>query len=99
MQGLSFPFPQEPKQQLEMNLSILAPVKGESEVEIWERMLALQREYRCYNSARVEAAVEALEMGWGIEEVGIPSRLCLNLLNEGLRAQIIASQEMRAYVE
>ena len=29
----------------------------------------LQREYHCYKSARLEAAVEALEMGWSIEEV------------------------------
>lgn len=35
------------------------------------RMLALQREFHCYNSARLEAAVEALEMGWSIEEVPI----------------------------
>ncbi len=31
----------------------------------------LQREYHCYNSARLEAAVEALERGLGIEEVPI----------------------------
>lgn len=29
----------------------------------------LQREYHCYNSARLEAAVEALERGWGIGAV------------------------------
>lgn len=29
----------------------------------------LQREYHCYNSARLEAAVEALERGVRIEEV------------------------------
>ena len=34
-------------------------------------MLALQREYHCYNSARLEAAVEALEKGWRIEDVPI----------------------------
>jgi hypothetical protein len=32
-------------------------------------MLKLQREYHCYNSARLEAAVEALEKGWGIGAV------------------------------
>jgi len=51
-------------------------------------MLALQKEYHCYNSARLEAAVEALENGCPIEEVPIPSRLCLDLLNEELQAQL-----------
>lgn len=60
------------------------------------RMLALQREFHCYNSARLEAAVEALEMGWSIEEVPIPSRLCLNLLNEGLRAQMLEGRAIKA---
>jgi hypothetical protein len=45
------------------------PEQRESDAEIWERMLMLQREYHCYKSARLEAAVEALEMGWSIEEV------------------------------
>lgn len=43
----------------------------ESDVECWLRMLALQREFHCYNSARLEAAVEALERGCSIEEVSI----------------------------
>ena len=34
-------------------------------------MLKLQREYHCYNSARLEAAVEALEKGWGIGAVSM----------------------------
>ncbi|PVH80264.1 hypothetical protein DL98DRAFT_515567 [Cadophora sp. DSE1049] len=54
-------------------------------------MLALQREYHCYNSARLEAAIEALEKGWRIEDVPIPSRFCLDLLNEELNAQIEAT--------
>ncbi len=37
----------------------------------WERMLNLQREYHCYNSARIEAAVEALDMGYSFEQVPI----------------------------
>lgn len=41
----------------------------ESDAECWQRMLALQKEYHCYQSARLEAAVEALENGWLIEEV------------------------------
>ncbi len=44
---------------------------GESDAECWSRMLMLQREYHCYNSARLEAAVEALERGVRIEEVPI----------------------------
>jgi len=51
-------------------------------------MLALQREFHCYKSARMEAVVEALEAGWRVEEVPVPSRFCLDLLNEELRAQI-----------
>ena len=50
------------------------PVQQESDAECWERMLALQREYHCYKSARLEAAVEALERGCSIEEV--PMRGC-----------------------
>ena len=45
--------------------------REESDAECWERMLALQREYHCYNSARLEAAVEALERGCRIEDVPI----------------------------
>ncbi|KAH7397685.1 hypothetical protein BKA64DRAFT_44438 [Cadophora sp. MPI-SDFR-AT-0126] len=67
------------------------PRKGESDAECWSRMLALQREYHCYNSARLEAAVEALDNGWRIEDVPIPSRFCLDLLNEELKAQIEAT--------
>jgi len=76
---------------------LTAPVKipeqRESDAECWERMLMLQREYHCYKSARLEAAVEALESGWSISEVPMPSRLCLDLLNEELKAQIEAHQE------
>lgn len=46
-----------------------APQEGESDAECWSRMLALQREYHCYNSARLEAAVEALEKGCKVEDV------------------------------
>jgi hypothetical protein len=48
-------------------ISITAP--RESDAECWERMLGLQKEYHCYKSARLEAAVEALEQGCAIEEV------------------------------
>lgn len=85
---------------------------GGPDAERWERMLALQREFHCYNSARLEAAVEALENGWPIERVPIREstlcihsfnplatssnnaltapKLCLDLLNEELKAQIEA---------
>jgi len=56
-------------------------------------MLLLQKEYHCYKSARMEAAIEALENGWGVEEVAVPSRFCLDLLNEELRIQIEAERE------
>ncbi|KAE8441396.1 hypothetical protein EG329_004985 [Mollisiaceae sp. DMI_Dod_QoI] len=64
------------------------PERGESDAECWSRMLALQREYHCYNSARLEAAVEAMENGWGEDAVQMPSRLCLDLLNEQLREKM-----------
>jgi hypothetical protein len=51
----------------------------ETDAECWERMLNLQREYHCYNSARIEAAVEALDMGYNFEQV--PIRKILHLGN------------------
>ena len=41
----------------------------ETDAQCWHKMLALQREYHCYNSARLEAAVEALESGRDEEEL------------------------------
>lgn len=49
--------------------SVPAATQRESDAECWVRMLALQREYHCYKSARLEAAVEALESGYSIEDV------------------------------
>lgn len=112
---------------------------AETDAQCWERMVALQREYRCYNSARLEAAVEARDRGreeevrvreflpffllrlvifflsgemmgnWldgkrvvmGRRERGkrpkanyeIASRLCLDLMNESLKAWIDAHRE------
>lgn len=37
---------------------ISVPEQNESDEETWERMIALQAEYHCYRSARLEAAVE-----------------------------------------
>jgi len=55
-------------------------------------MLILQREYHCYNSARVDAGVDAMLNG-KLTSLPMPSRLCLDLLNEGLNDQIRAWQE------
>ncbi|CAG8982133.1 hypothetical protein HYALB_00003225 [Hymenoscyphus albidus] len=65
---------------------------AETDAQCWERMVALQREYRCYNSARLEAAVEARDSGREVE-VLVPSRLCLDLMNESLKAWIDAHRE------
>lgn len=50
---------------------VLVRVDEESDAECWERMLMLQMEYHCYKSARLEAAVDAMERGVGIEDVPI----------------------------
>ncbi|KAG9239709.1 hypothetical protein BJ875DRAFT_436228 [Amylocarpus encephaloides] len=71
--------------------TLFAPMIGETDAQCWKRMLALQKEYHCYNSARLEAAVEAEERGE--ENVLIPSRLCLILLNESLRSWVDAHRE------
>jgi hypothetical protein len=44
-----------------------------SDAKRWHRMLKMQREFHCYKSARLEAAVEALERG---EEPPIRERHC-----------------------
>jgi len=64
--------------------------EGETDQECWERMLILQKEFHCYKSARMEAAIEALENGINAEEVMAPSRFCLDLLNEQLRVELSA---------
>jgi len=46
---------------------------------LWQRMLALQRKYRCYTSARITAAVENDDVG-----AIVPSRACLDLLNDSI---------------
>lgn len=41
------------------------PTDGEplSDAQLWRRMLAIQQEFHCYNSARMSAALLGLEMG------------------------------------
>ncbi|KAF3070764.1 hypothetical protein GL218_00925 [Daldinia childiae] len=46
---------------------------------LWERMLALQQIYGCYNSARMSAALSS-----GDVSLLLPSKACLNLLNENI---------------
>ncbi|KAI1401258.1 hypothetical protein F4819DRAFT_334933 [Hypoxylon fuscum] len=46
---------------------------------LWKRMLALQRTYGCYNSARMSAALSS-----GNVSLLLPSKACLNLLNENM---------------
>ncbi|KAK4184151.1 hypothetical protein QBC35DRAFT_477539 [Podospora australis] len=44
---------------------------------LWHQMLLVQSEFGCYNSARMDAALEGADMG-------IPSRSCLDLLNDSI---------------
>lgn len=46
---------------------------------LWKRMLALQQIYGCYNSARMAAALES-----GDVSLLLPSKACLDLLNEDM---------------
>ncbi|KAK3385660.1 hypothetical protein B0H63DRAFT_473368 [Podospora didyma] len=48
---------------------------------LWRRMLVIQRMFGCYNSARMQAA---LETGTGFEDGFVPSRICLDLLNDSI---------------
>jgi len=47
--------------------------------ELWHTMLAIQRVFGCYNSARMRAALEL-----GDDQVSVPSKLCLDLLNDSI---------------
>ncbi|KAK3317355.1 hypothetical protein B0T19DRAFT_405054 [Cercophora scortea] len=46
---------------------------------LWRRMLAIQKMFGCYNSARMRAALDT-----GAESGFIPSRTCLDLLNDSI---------------
>ncbi|KAK3689116.1 hypothetical protein B0T22DRAFT_480338 [Podospora appendiculata] len=46
---------------------------------LWHRMLAIQKMFGCYNSARMRAALDT-----GAESGFIPSRTCLDLLNDSI---------------
>jgi len=86
--GMSTPEPMKPMTTTQAFQIPKTESAAMSDAECWSRMLALQREYHCYNSARLEAAVEALENGLGENAVRIPSRLCLDLLNEQLKERM-----------
>lgn len=48
--------------------------------ELWRCMLELQDEYKCYNSTRMEVAVEAGEDGLDL----MPSRFIIDTLNDSV---------------
>ncbi|KAI1262411.1 hypothetical protein F5Y18DRAFT_159348 [Xylariaceae sp. FL1019] len=59
------------------SIKALEEETGGDPVRLWNRMLALQRRYRCYNSARMSAALSS-----GDISVLRPSKACLDLMNE-----------------
>ncbi|KAI1407331.1 hypothetical protein F5Y13DRAFT_132192 [Hypoxylon sp. FL1857] len=61
------------------SLKALEEGTGGDPGRLWERMLALQQTYGCYNSARMSAALSS-----GDVSLLLPSKACLNLLNENM---------------
>ncbi|KAI2602474.1 hypothetical protein GGR54DRAFT_499731 [Hypoxylon sp. NC1633] len=61
------------------SLKALEEGTGGDPERLWKRMLALQETYRCYNSARMSAALSS-----GDVSLLLPSKACLNLLNENM---------------
>lgn len=61
------------------------PAEGKAmdDERLWRRMLAIQRTFHCYNSARMSAALTELEMGQDVGQF-VPSRTCLDLLNDSI---------------
>lgn len=55
--------------------------EDEETERLWRRMLELQRHFRCYNSARMDAAVDDENMS-----AIVPPRSCLDLLNDSIGA-------------
>ncbi|CAK7225738.1 hypothetical protein SEUCBS140593_006005 [Sporothrix eucalyptigena] len=62
------------------------------DARLWRRMLALQRRFHCYNSARMSAALEDAEV-----EAVVPPRACLDLLNDSMSTAWLC-EEVRAEV-
>ncbi|KAH8890285.1 hypothetical protein GQ53DRAFT_601388, partial [Thozetella sp. PMI_491] len=46
---------------------------------LWRRMLTVQKLFGCYNSARMQAALEL-----GADSGFVPSKTCLDLMNDSL---------------
>ncbi|KAK3348186.1 hypothetical protein B0H65DRAFT_423369 [Neurospora tetraspora] len=46
---------------------------------LWRRMLAIHRTFGCYNSTRMNIAIEM-----GEQNASVPSRVCLDLLNDSI---------------
>ncbi|OTB04556.1 hypothetical protein M426DRAFT_11445 [Hypoxylon sp. CI-4A] len=61
------------------SLKALEEGTGGDPQRLWKRMLALQQTYGCYNSARMSAAISS-----GDFSLLLPSKACLNLLNENM---------------
>ncbi|KAK7748194.1 hypothetical protein SLS53_001449 [Cytospora paraplurivora] len=70
------------------------PTDGEDmdDAKLWRRMLDIQREFHCYNSARMAAALLELEMGVDVAPYA-PSRSCLDLLNDGVSDMPVHDKE------
>ncbi|KAI1324401.1 hypothetical protein F5Y16DRAFT_306952 [Xylariaceae sp. FL0255] len=63
------------------SIKVLEEETGGDPERLWRRMLALQRQYGCYNSARMSAALSS-----GDVSLLRPSKACLDLLNEHMAA-------------
>ncbi|KAI5864111.1 hypothetical protein GGS23DRAFT_482925 [Durotheca rogersii] len=61
------------------SLRVLEEGTNGDPVRLWKRMLALQQAYGCYKSARMSAALSS-----GDVSLLLPSKACLNLLNENM---------------
>ncbi|EFW98643.1 hypothetical protein CMQ_4495 [Grosmannia clavigera kw1407] len=57
---------------------------------LWRQMLALQRRFHCYNSARISAALEN-----ELVEAIVPPRACLDLLNDSVTTQLLPDEARR----
>lgn len=56
------------------------PTDGEdlSDEQLWRRMLAIQQEFHCYNSARMSAALLGLEMGVDVGQLARESKFFIH---------------------
>ncbi|KAI1492231.1 hypothetical protein F5X96DRAFT_409633 [Biscogniauxia mediterranea] len=61
---------------------------------LWKRMLALQQIYGCYNSARMSAALSS-----GNASLLLPSKACLDLMNEHMAVLPDDVEPVRLYLD